>query len=192
MTNFQVEDITLLEQVKNGSQEAFIKIYNRYWEKLYAAAYIRLKSKEAAEDIVQNIFINFWLKKEAANIHNLNAYLSAALKYEILDHLRDSKSHQSHQVNAYQEVSNNNNQTQDQLSFNELNAELAKGLALLPDKCKIVFELSRNEGLSTKEISSQLDISPKTVEFHISKAIRTLKLSLKDYIYILVFFLDLF
>ncbi|MBC7922503.1 MAG: RNA polymerase sigma-70 factor [Ferruginibacter sp.] len=178
------DDAQLAARLKAGDRDAFVVIYQRYWEKLYAFAYARLQSKEAAEDIVQDIFIRLWSHRAERNIENLNAYLSASLKYEVLDHFRSQSVHRKHDRNLAESLGRSIDHTQDILGFDELYRELQKGLEHLPEKCRLVFEMSRNQGLPTKEISRQLDITPKTVEFHISKALKILRLKLKDFLYL--------
>ncbi|MBC8112588.1 MAG: RNA polymerase sigma-70 factor [Verrucomicrobia bacterium] len=173
----------LLALLKAGDENAFTHIYEQYWEKLYAMAYNRLKSKELTEEIVQDIFTELWLKREVITIQkNIEAYLVASLKYKIFNHIRHLKVKQTHIQHVKNSSDNLEDTTWQQVSFEELYAKMENELNQLPEKCRLVFTLSRHEGYSMKEIAQELDISPKTVEVHIGKALKILRIGLKDYL----------
>ena len=174
-----LSDDELLELFDQNHIAAFEEIYNRYWQRLYAAAYNRLRDKEAAKEITQDLFAGFWINRDQLKIHStLEGYLLTSVKYSVLNYLRA----QSVRL-AYSEIlmlaSNNyDNSTEQYINCKELSESVSAEIKNLPPKCRSVFELSRNEYKTNKEIARQLDISEKTVENHINKALRYLRVSL--------------
>jgi RNA polymerase sigma-70 factor (family 1) len=178
-------DEQLLQQLKESSTLAFNEIYNRYWARLYYAAFEMLKDKAAAGDSTQDIFISLWLRREQIEIQNLSSYLYGAVKRKALQHIRNGKVAQHHldRITGIKFA----NETEEMLNETELKNSLTKGLSQLPEKCKEIFELSRFEDLSHHEIGERLNISTKTVANQINKAIKHLRTSFGDLISLLLF-----
>ncbi len=169
-------DVELVELLKADDNRAFEEIYYRYWKKLFTIASNKLKCNYEAEEVVQDIFTMFWKRRNEIEITaTLSAYLAVSVKYSIIKKISKKKTHQKYTENVFYTKSHLDNSTQEWLEFDELKAELYKAVAALPEKCRIVYRLSREEGLSQKQIASKLDISEKTVEAHIGKAIKRLK-----------------
>lgn len=174
-----LSDDEILEAFDQNHMAAFEEIYNRYWQKLYTAAYNRLRDKEAAKEITQDLFTSMWINRAQLKIHStLERYLLASVKYAVLNFLRA----QSVRL-AYSEIlllANNisSNSTEEYLNCKELVESVNNELDKLPPKCRSVFELSRKEYKSNREIARQLDISEKTVENHLTKALRYLRVNI--------------
>lgn len=169
---------TLFRLLLEGREEAFDAIYDEYAIPLLNAAYKRLRSKEEAKEVVQEVFISLYLKKnDIRHAGNLAGYLFTALRNRILDIIRADLLHTTHhhQMGLLQEK---HADIENQLEQKELETMLHKAIGLLPDKCREAFLLSRYEGLSHKEVAQQLNISVNTVEKHIGKALRLLRLQL--------------
>ena len=170
-------DDALLLLLSTDDESAFTEIYHRYWKRLYAMAYDRLKEKQQAEDVVHEVFTALWQRRSEAQIRSLSPYLAAATKYCILKQyanfsttgLPDEES-MAHLVPAVA--------TSIETKF--LERMLQEEVNRLPHKCRIVFQYSRQEHLSNKEIALELGISNKAVEKHITRALRQLRLSLKS------------
>ena len=172
--------------LKAGDEKIFRLIYDEYWEKLVAMSYNRLKSIELSEEIVQDIFTELWIKRESIVFtKNIEAYFVAALKYKIYNHIRHEKVKELHIQHLINTSDFSENSTWQQISFEELFVKMENQVNNLPEKCQIVFRLSRDNGYSNKEISQKLNISPKTVEVHIGKALKVLRSGLKEYVTIL-------
>ena len=165
-----------------GDEQAFENIYNEFWESLYAIAYNRLKSKTATEEVLQNLFADIWAQRAQIDIHcSLAIYLNAALKYKILNHIRFENQRKMFSEDHPGYVFKADTSTSDVLAFDQLMDSLQKGLEKLPEKCRLVFKLSREQQKSSKEIADELQISHRTVQTHIHKAIKFLKSELSDY-----------
>ncbi len=182
MKNFEkLSDERLSLLLFNGDNGAFEEIFNRYWSKLYAAAYKRVKHREAAEEIVQDLFTLLWSKRKSVQIHtSLAAYLYTSVRYMVFNHLQKEMVRGNYKDSV--QVGNifYDNSTEETVLLNDLNSNIEKEINHLPPKCRSVFELSRKKNKTNREIAEVLDISEKTVEGHLTKAIKLLKLSLSD------------
>lgn len=183
-------DKILLKRLKEDDESALTTIYNKYWKPLYNSAFNVLKNKELSEDVVQNIFISLWNNRKKLTIKvSLKSYLYTSTRYQVFAIIRKNKSI-SH-IQLLDDLDNRIKRTspETELMFKELVAQINTVVDSLPDKCRKVYKLSREKQLSHKEISLELNISTKTVENHISKALKTLKASLGYLADIFLFFL---
>ena len=172
-------DHELLSQLKEGDRNAFTTLYNRYWDKLYSVAYNRLADEYEAEEAVQNIFLDLWKRKDTISLtHTISTYLSVAVKYHVFTRLAQLRREKLRTEQLQLSAVEGKETTAEWLSERELKKQLEKSIRALPEKCRIVFLLSREQNLSNKQIAEELDISEKTVEGHITKALTTLKDSL--------------
>lgn len=164
-----------------GDAGAFEEIFNRYWLKLYGAALKRVKSREVAEEIIQDLFTLLWAKRESIQVHkSLAAYLFTSVRYMVLNHIqkeivRDSYKDSFQAANVFCD-----NSTEETVFLNELIRNIEKEVKCLPSQCRSVFELSRKENKTNREIAEVLGISEKTVEGHLTKAIKHLRGGLTD------------
>jgi RNA polymerase sigma-70 factor (family 1) len=173
-------DEELLALLKNGHEEAFDFLYYRYRNKLIAIAYNRLKSKEAAEELVQDVFTDIWQKRFSLQLrNNLSSYLCTAIKYAVLDHIRKQKTKDKYVAEMIKTVDNVSPSIEEVLYVDELDYHLNKSIDTLPEKCKEVFILSRFEDYSVREIAEKLKISPDTAKYHIAQALKKLRVNLK-------------
>lgn len=184
-------DHELLSLLKEGDRNAFTTLYNRYWDKLYAVAYNRLADEYEAEEAVQNIFLDLWKRKDSINLtHTLATYLSVAVKYHVFTRLAQIRREKLHTEQLKTGAIEGKETTAEWLSEKELKKQLEQIINALPEKCKIVFLLSREQNLTNKQIAEELEISEKTVEGHITKALNTLRGSLSVTLPILVILLE--
>ena len=178
----QLSDAELFQLTKQENIKAFEELYTRYWAYLIDAAYKRIQSRQKAEDIVQELFITLYQKRNIIEINtSLKAYLSQALKYKVLNEFR-AEGVRSAYIKRFFLSDICKNDFAKNLEAKELNDKIESILAGLPEKCKQVFLLSRKENMSNKDISTELNISVSTVEKHIGKALKTLKDNLKHYL----------
>ncbi len=183
-----LNDNDLAGLLKSGNEAAFIEIYNRYWDKLFAVAYNRLRNEQEAEEAVQDIFVSIWQRRETLELqHSIATYLSVAVKYRVITRLAQMRKKQQTPLEYASEPGKET--TAEWISEKELRTQLDQHVNALPEKCRIVFKLSREEGLTNVQIARQLDISEKTVEGHITKALHTLRSSLKISLPLLLLFL---
>ena len=185
-----LQDDELLNLMKEDDSMAFKEIYLRHWSRAFLVAYQKVKCKEIAEEITQNLFVSLWERRGEVNIQNFKHYLLRSVKFSIINHYK-SQIVQEKYVNYVQGNSVNKEYSTEQLVYRKgLSAAVEKGMALLPSKTQEVFRLSRVENYSVKEISKTLNISEKAVEYHITQSLKLMKHYLKDYLlFILVFIL---
>jgi len=176
----QLSDNDLFDLVKQDDTKAFEEIYGRYWKFLTLSASICLQSKQKAEDIVQEIFISFYNRRYAIEFSvSLRAYLCKALKFKIMNESRSQIVRDTYQKAVHYSYSYAHSESAYHLcEAKELENNINRSIGFLPQKCRQAFLLSREEDLSYKDISGHMGISVSTVEKHISKALRILKLSL--------------
>lgn len=182
----QMSDEKLLSLLKNSDEAAFTVIYDRYWQKLYTLAMCKVNSLETAEEIVQDIFCSLWLRRETLQIQvSLASYLVISVKYRVIKVL-DKHYKQKSYINTLLQSNIADNSTQEHIFFNELKEQLDKYTLELPEKCRLVFQLSREKGHSQKQIADELQISEKTVEAHLSKALKHLRSRLAHFFHLLL------
>ncbi|WP_295654290.1 RNA polymerase sigma-70 factor [uncultured Mucilaginibacter sp.] len=178
---FNLSDIELLAMVKDDSMEAFEELYNRYWKKLYAFAYKRIRSREITEEIIQDFLANLWAGRKNLVIKtSFEGYIYTAVRNLVLNCIAKET-----RRNAYTQFlqlfkTEEDNSTEETVNVRDFYFNLQKELNYLPAKCRSVFEMSRQENKSNKQIADELGISEKTVESHLTKAIRRLRVNLNS------------
>lgn len=179
-------DTELLQMLRQHNMLAFEEIYNRYWHKLFDAAYRRVKQKETCEEIIQEVFTILWEKRETLDITTgIGPYLFSAVKYKVIDFYRRQlvRARNAPVLSAAVAVDNS---AEEQIFLNDLMEHIDKLVMQLPVKCRSVYELSRIEHKSNKEIATLLNISEKTVEGHLTKALQVLRLAVGSSVVIIL------
>jgi RNA polymerase sigma-70 factor (family 1) len=178
-----------VESLRRGEENGFEKIYNYYWSKLFSVAYNYLRSREMAQEIVQEIFVSLWLRRETlpANL-DLKSYLFQAVRHKIYDHFDKQTVREQYAAYFILNEPASANTTEQQLAFNELNAILDQQIEVLPETTRKVFVLSRVKGFSIPEIAQELQLSIKTVEYHLCKALKHLRFQLTELLFLLICF----
>lgn len=173
-------DEELLDLLKSDDNNAFRELYERYWKKLLVRANILLDSNEDAEELVHDIFVKLWKKRNTIALrHTFHTYVAAMLQYacfEVLANRKRNVSVKNIEMTGFADTS-----TQEYLDFDSLRNQLEDAVKQLPDKCQLIFRLSREEGLSDKAIAEKLHISVNTVRTQIARALRKLKASLNSF-----------
>lgn len=176
---FSDEELTKLICQQND-ELAFSELYSRHVRILVHTAIRKTGAKTTAEDLVQEVFFKFWLGRNKFDIQkNAQAYLQGMLKYNIVNHYYQEQKKHLFSIDDVEAPADDD--TREHLDYNLLSEFYEQSLLKLPEKCRQVFVLSR-KGYSLKEIALTLEISEKTVEAHISKALRILRIEMKDYI----------
>lgn len=174
-------DSNLLTLLSQGDMVAFEELYERYWSKLYSAAYKRLSNREAAEEVVQDIFTSVWLKRSSLVIYSsFENYLYTSVKYMVFASFQKETNRKTYENYAMHVNTHVDNSTVEEIDCNELKRNVSSEVEKLPEKRRKVYELSRREFRSNKEIAFSLGISEKTVENHLTRALRTLRINLKQ------------
>ena len=176
----KLNDIQLFELIQKNHPKAFKELYNRHWEELYYAAYKRLADELCAEELVQETFVNLYVKKESLKITTtLIAYMHTVLKYKVIDEVRKRISAQTYLTSLSHQPRGEINDVNYLYERKELKEQFTAFTASLPKRCREVFILKRAE-FSNKEIAQKLNIAEKTVEGHVSRAFRLLKVYFND------------
>ena len=179
-----LDDDRLVDFLQKGSDAAFTEIYHRYWTRLFSVAAHKLNyDLKLAEELTQDIFLDLWQRRETLVLRSsLSLYLAAAMKYKVIDARLKKKRIKEYADKIAAQTTDSDTSTEKQLSFEELRHELTALVSHLPEKCQLVYKLSREAGYSQKEIAHHLSISEKTVESHLSRAIKALRLGLKNFL----------
>jgi RNA polymerase sigma-70 factor (ECF subfamily) len=169
-------DQQLLDLIRTDDRGAFTELYNRYWDKTYAVALHRLDDEHEDEEVVQEVFLSIWQRRATLQLtHTVATYLAVAVKYKVINHLAKQYRRQLQHDELTMTSPIVADSTADWLYEKELRQLLEKTVSQLPEKCRIVFLLSRDENKTYAEIAAELNISQKTVEAHMSKALRELR-----------------
>lgn len=185
--NFSDEELVVL--LYQSDEAAMSEIFHRYWRKLLDIAYNHTKDKHSAKEIVQTIMIRVWDRRGEQTIGKLNNYLSISVRYAVYNFIARNK--RRTQI-ATENLPTNDVHLDDENIYAKFMQQYINTVVdELPEKCRLVFKYSRLEGKCIKQIAEQMDISEKTVEAHLTKALKTLRFSLRHagWLTILVFFL---
>ena len=184
-------DLELLKAIRQNDEEAFNELFQRYWQKMYELAYPRVRSKEVATEIVQDLFISLWNNRLSQTISHLPSYLYFAVKNKALNYIASQIAREKHWDYYKKFIQEAENATEYPAEFVDLIDAIENGIEHLPEKSKEVFRLSRLEGRSIPEIADTLNLSEKAIQYHLTKSLKKLRLHLKDFVIIAVLFLDL-
>ncbi|MFP5079920.1 RNA polymerase sigma factor [Pedobacter sp. JCM 36344] len=177
--NSEFSDFQLIQLVKTGDHSAFSEIYNRYWGILFAHCLKMLRNEAEAQDVVQDLFMSFWAKSAELDLKiNLLGYLYVTARHKVLNTIRKRKTSDRFIDGLEAYVLMHSDSIIDQINEKELAVAIETEIKNLPEKMRVVFEYSRKEYLSHREIADQLGISDKTVKKQVANAIRILRLKL--------------
>jgi RNA polymerase sigma-70 factor (ECF subfamily) len=177
----QLTDNDLLALLRDDDEQAFRELYDRYWYKMYVIAHRKLRRKEVAEEIAQELFVMIWQKRESLRVINLQAFLGVSLKNLMIDYIRRNikEEHYLDQLRLFFPVETL--ATSEAVQFNELTEAIQATLAQLPEKTREIFILNRFEHLTIREIAQRLNLSEKTIEYHLSRSTTFLRKNLRDF-----------
>ena len=176
----------LLEQLSKGEETAIEGIYRVFWQPLFISGYNVLRDKAACEDIIQDIFLQLWVKRESLHIkESLGAYLHSAVRYQVLRHIRNNPAESRFFEKLEERTAGPS--PEHAMNLKEINHLVNKVVKGLPERCRTVYLLSREQQLSHKEIAQQMHISTKTVENHLTNALKVLRSSLNKLATIFLF-----
>lgn len=183
-----LSDNKLISLLKESDHAAYTEIYNRYFFLLYTHAYKKLRDEDQAKDVVQELFANLWFKREfELNITNLAGYLYTSVRNRIFDLYahQQVESRYVDSLSAYLALVKN--ETTDHLAReNNLKFYIEKEIQALPRKMRRIFEMSRKQHLSHKEIAEQLSTTEHNVSKQVTNALRILRTKL-SYLLLLYF-----
>lgn len=181
-------DEVLYQLSKEGNFDAFNELYKRYWKLLFALARKKLNNLHDAEEIVQDVFVDLWNQKDKTVITaSLKSYLAGMVKFKVYSKLA---LYYKRQQNAASLATGETLQgaefsSEELFRLKELKQEIANAVNSLPERCRVIYTLSREEGLTHKQIASNLNISEKTIETQITRALRRIRVALQSFVFFL-------
>ncbi len=176
-------DEQLAALLQESNEAAFTELYDRYWKRLLIRAKVLLHSHEDAEELVHDIFVRLWKKRDSLTInHSFHTYVAAMLQYGCFDKLAARKRRRTEPQQEQGKLPEMADlSTQQWLDFEALRQQLEAAVSRLPEKCQLVFRLSRENGLSDQQIADELDLSINTVRTQMHRALTKLKTSLHSF-----------
>lgn len=169
--------------VSINQEAAFEQLFRNFFRELHVYSFSILRDWDMAEEVVQTLFLKMWENESWKRVEkSMKSFLYRSVYHESLNVLRQDKVRQSYQNNTLYAKRNETEHTTTRIELNELEERIRRSLNRLPEKCRTIFQLSRFGELKYHEIASQLEISVKTVETQMGKAIRILRNDLKDYL----------
>ncbi len=175
-------DEQILVILANDEDRAVELFFRKYYGYLCNVVYRILPDAALSEDLAQDVFFEFWKKRESLKIQtSARAYLKRAAINKSLNYIRDRKMRFSDEEELPKQASLDQN-SQQNLEVSELKDQIQQSIDLLPERCRLIFMLSRFEEMSYQQIADELDISIKTVENQISKALKFLRKNLAPFV----------
>ncbi len=180
MTCFsEKNDKNLVLQLQKNHVEAFDELFHKYRDKLFCFSFSLLKNREDAQEIVQEVFFRIWMRRaQIDSSKSFKSFLFTISYHLIIDQLRSRMRDKEYREHLEQFFETTNMEFNHEADFEKLQDDISRAVQELPDKRKNIYILSRQEGLSYKEIACQLDITEKTVENQINLALKHIKFRL--------------
>ncbi|SMD11246.1 RNA polymerase sigma factor [Pedobacter nyackensis] len=178
-----LSDYELTQLLKDGDRSAFTEIYDRYFWQLHAHAYKWMRNREETKDIIHELFLALWEKRETLSFEpSLLNYLSAAVRNRIFNVLSHKRIESAYITSLDSFINEGTCLTDHLVREKQLTEIIEHEISGMPYKMREVFELSRKENLSHKEIACQLNISELTVRKHVQHALKILRYKLGIYL----------
>ncbi len=192
-TRIELDNEAIIPLLAKRDENAFEQVFKMYYKNLHSYVCTLLKEEIFAEEIVQQVFYKLWEKAEHITISgSVAAYLYRAVHNESLNHLKHQKVKAAYQMHVAYSMRDATETVPKNLQTKELEKKLHTALNELPEQCRTIFQMSRFEQMKYREIADQLDISIKTVENQIGKALKILREKLVDYLPLLYFLFLIF
>jgi RNA polymerase sigma-70 factor (family 1) len=180
-----LSDSELAMLFKQRDRKAFEEIYRRYWHPLFLHAYHILDDEDEAQDIVQDLFIAFWNKPFTDQIHtSLKSYLYVTVRNKVLNHIRKNRIKDNFIQFLSTKLTEKDFNTVNDIELKELTVLIDQEIDLLPPRMKQVFEMSRKEFLTHKEIAERLGTSEETVKKQITNSLKLLRVKFDQNIFL--------
>lgn len=180
-----LNDVLTFNKIKKGDIKAFESLFRQYYPALYMYGISITGNSDITEEIIQEIFYILWKDREDINIFkSVKNYLYGAVRNRSLQYLEHQKVLQQHRDYVLNEDSDKGENPLERLEYEELKSIIAETLHKMPERRRIIFEMHRYEGVKYSKIAERLDISVKTVEVEIAKALKSLRKEIEHYTYI--------
>jgi RNA polymerase sigma-70 factor, ECF subfamily len=173
----------ILDKIKQGDPEAFEVIYKTYYSQLCKFVFKFVKSKDASEDLVQNVFLNIWKNHESLELRGeISSYLFTAVRNQALNYLKQQRTKSEYfEKNEYSDRENDLSPDQEYI-ISEIEKALEDSIEKLPEKCRLIYTMNRQLGLKYSQIAELLGISIKTVETQMYRAVKSIRKYLTPFI----------
>jgi len=180
--NHSSDERQLVIQLKDGNQASFQKLYIKYASKLFSFSRKYLSSQDDAEEIVQEVFIRIWEKKDNIDENqSFSSYVIQAAKHRIFNGFRKKVNEQAYLDFLIHTDESSRNYTELDVEYHEIKSKAEDAIKSMPPRRQEIFRLSREAGLKNKEIAEKLEISIKTVENQMGQALKYLRAELSEY-----------
>jgi RNA polymerase sigma-70 factor, ECF subfamily len=163
--------ISIFYRMQKGDQFAFKQIFDTYYRHLVILAMRYVGDRDLSENIVQEVFVNLWEKREMLQIQSLQGYLVVSVRNRCQNELKHQKVVRAYETNAIPDVFQPVSEFPDEIVMNKI----ISVIDMLPEKRQKIFKMNKLEGMKYKEIALVMQISPKTVEIQIGKALKFLR-----------------
>ncbi len=175
-TKLTNQDNQIIDQLKDGSKEAFHSLYDAYGPKIHAFALSYLKNNADAEELLQEVFLKLWeIRASLDSSKNIKSFLFKIcinLIYDLIRRKNIEKAYLDYSENDSQKCSDN---TWHEVIYNEMLSNLHHLVSVMPEQRQRIFRMSREDGLSNDEIAQQLSLSRRTIENQLYRAVSSLK-----------------
>jgi len=177
------DDSWIVEGIKAGDESAYKSLFLKYYSQLVVFARKVVLDDDLSRELVQDVFVSFYEKRNDLNIHtSLKAHLYQSVRNRCLNQLKHSQIRRDHHASMYLDKKNEEAFVEDKLQQTELEYKIHSIIKTLPEQCRRIFEKSRFEGITNQEIADELNLSKRTVETQISKALKILRKNLAGYL----------
>ena len=173
---------SLLEKLKQGDRESFNTIFRRFYAPMIRFCFRFTADEDIAAEVVQDFFVKIWANRDKLNINtSFESYMMRSIQNGVITYINKERSHDQINLKVFTEEGEASDPSEE-LQSKHLEAAYRKILADMPEKRRLVFQASRFDGMKYAEIAEKYDLSQKTVEAHMSAAIKQLKEGLKDFL----------
>lgn len=176
----QDNDLLLFDSVKSGDLPSYEVIFKKYYKELHRFAFSYVRDPSIAEEMAQEVFLYMWEKRKKIEIQTtLKTYLYSAVKNKCLNYIKLELPKQQSMADISEVMLSVSSPRKDEGENEQLKRYIQKAIDALPKKCRRIFLLSRNAGMTYEEIAEELDLSKKTVENQMGIALKKLRESLE-------------
>jgi len=172
-------DSELITLLCEGDQSAFTEIYNRYWKQVLHYAAHKTGDITAAEDIVQDVFVSLWKRREQLEISSeFKNYLNVSIKYRVLKFLNRERTKRLAEESNIIDYDILDDSTQQYLDFDELRSALEEMIGKLPERSALIYRMNKEDGMSHREIANEMKMSEKAVNANLVRTKKILRAGL--------------
>jgi RNA polymerase sigma-70 factor (ECF subfamily) len=183
----ELSDTATIQLLTAGNEAEFEQVFKTHYKALHSYACTILKDEMAAEEIVQQIFLKIWERKQQLSIQSsIRAYLYRAVYNDCLNVLKHEKVKKAYQTYTTHFMKNETDHASTKILLGDLEDKFRKAMNELPEQCRTIFQMSRFEELNYQQIADKLGLSIKTIENQMGKALKLMRLKLVDFLPLLL------